>query len=139
MSRIQARGLVEFVIAHAGVGLVLESPQDYQVVQRNAKNVGTVRVRGKIGAGAEKADALEYRLGTDGKPGVWKKFDATIKDGKFDATIEVAAGGWCRFEVCAVAARKVVAQVSLERVTLTRFEPATSWSRTNRLTPTSLV
>ena len=41
----QCRELVEFVVAHAGVGLVLNSPQEYQVVQRNAKNLGTVRVR----------------------------------------------------------------------------------------------
>ena len=112
----RCRELVEFVITHAGVGLVLESPQEYQVVQRNAKNVGTVRVRGNLGAGAEEADALEYRLGTGGEPGPWKRLGASIKNGKFDATTEVAAGGWYRFEVRAVAAGKVVALVGVERV-----------------------
>lgn len=112
----QCRELVEFVISHAGVGLVLESPQDYQVIQRNAKNAGTVRVRGKLGAGAEKADALEYRLGTAGKSSVWKKLDAAVKDGAFDATVEAAAGGWYRFEARASVGGKVVASAGVERV-----------------------
>jgi len=75
----RCRELVEFVIAHAGIGLILDSPQDYQVVQRNAKNLGTLRVRGKLGEAAHKADALEYRLGTADKPGDWRKLDAVVK------------------------------------------------------------
>jgi hypothetical protein len=35
----QCPELVEFVIANAGVGMVLDSPQDHQVAQRDAKNV----------------------------------------------------------------------------------------------------
>jgi predicted esterase len=45
----RCKELVEFVIDHAGVGLRVESPRPYQVVQRGAKNVGTVRVRGRLG------------------------------------------------------------------------------------------
>jgi hypothetical protein len=108
----QCRELVEFVIASAGVGLVLES-QAYQVVQRNAKNVGTVRVRGKLGEAARKADALEYRVGATG---LWKKLDTAIKDGAFDATVEVAAGGWYQFDVRAVAGGKAVALAGVERL-----------------------
>ena len=108
----QCRELVEFVVAHAGVGLVLESPQEYQVVQRNAKNVGTVRVRGKLGEAARKADALEYRVGAASP---WKKLDTAIKDGAFDATVEVAAGGWHQFDVRAVAGGKAVASAGVER------------------------
>jgi alpha-beta hydrolase superfamily lysophospholipase len=52
--------LVAFVIAGAGVGVVLDSPQDYQVVQRNEKNVGTLAVRGKLGGAARTAGGLEY-------------------------------------------------------------------------------
>src|SRR6185312_14519640 len=61
--------LVEFVIDRAGAGVVLDSPRDYQVVQRDAKNAGTVRVRGRLGEAARTADGLEYRLGTEDKPG----------------------------------------------------------------------
>ncbi len=112
----QCRELVEFVTTHAGVGLVLDAPRDYQVVQRNAKNVGTVRVRGKLGAGAEKADALDYRVSVDGKPGVWQKLGTPVKGGAFGATVEVAAGGWYRFEVRAVVGGKAVAAARVEHL-----------------------
>lgn len=112
----QSRELVEFVIAHAGVGLVLHSPQDYQVVQRNSTNLGRFRARGSLGVDAAKADRIEYRLGTDSNPGVWKALETTIKDGRFDATIESKAGGWYRLEVRALADSKPIASARVEHV-----------------------
>lgn len=112
----RCRELVDFVVAHAGVGLVLESPQDYQVVQRSAKNVGIVRVRGKLGEAARKADALEYRVGIAAKPGAWHRLDLRAADGRFEAVAEVAAGGWYRFEVRATVGGKPVAQAAAEHV-----------------------
>jgi predicted esterase len=112
----RCRELVEFVVAHAGVGLVLESPQDYQVVQRSAKNVGAVRVRGTLGEVARKAEGLEYRAGTAAKPGEWRRLDLRAADGRFEAVAEVAAGGWYRFEVRATAGGKPVAQAAAEHV-----------------------
>jgi Carbohydrate esterase, sialic acid-specific acetylesterase/Prolyl oligopeptidase family len=107
--------LVAFVIARTGVGVVLDSPQDYQVVQRNAKNVGTVRVRGKLGEAARSADGLQYRLGTEGKPGEWRNLDAKMNT-TFEATVEAAAGGWYRLDVRATAKGKAVAEATVERV-----------------------
>lgn len=104
--------LVAFVIDHAGVGLVLDSPQAYQVVQRNGKNVGSVRVRGRLGEAARNGDALEYRIG-DSVP--WRKLDAAIKDTKFDASIEVAGGGWWTLGVRVVVKGNPVAEASVER------------------------
>jgi pimeloyl-ACP methyl ester carboxylesterase len=112
----QCRELVEFVIDSAGVGVVLESPQEYQVVQRNAGNVGTVRVRGRLGESARKADALEYRIGAEGKPGEWRVLRLTVKDRQFDTTVEVPAGGWYRLDVRAVAGSDIVAQGTVERI-----------------------
>jgi hypothetical protein len=112
----QCPELVEFVIARAGVGVVLGSPHDYQVVQRTAKNVGPVRVRGRVGESARMADALQYRLGTESKPGEWRKLDAAIRDGKFQATIGMTAGGWYRLDVRATANGKVLAQATVERL-----------------------
>lgn len=112
----QCPELVEFVVAHAGVGLILDSPREYQVVQRTARNVGTVRVRGKLGEAARAADAIEYRLGTDDKPGAWRKLDAVIRDAGFDGSIEVAAGGWYRLDVRASAGGKPVAAACVDRV-----------------------
>lgn len=112
----QCPELVEFIIANAGVGVVLDAPRDYQVVQRDAKNFGTVRVRGKLGEGARTADALEHRLREEGKPGGWRKLDARISDGRFEAAIEVAAGGWYRLEVRATAGGEPVAEAAVEHV-----------------------
>jgi hypothetical protein len=96
--------------------VVLDSPQDYQVAQRNAKNVGTLRVRGKLGEVARKADTLEYCVGLEGRPEEWRRLDAGVKDGRFEGTVEVAAGGWYRLEVRATARGKAVAQATVERV-----------------------
>jgi photosystem II stability/assembly factor-like uncharacterized protein/pimeloyl-ACP methyl ester carboxylesterase len=112
----QCPELVDFVIARAGVGLALDAPQDYQVVQRDATNAGAVRVRGKLGEPALKADALEYRVGTKATPGEWRKLDAGVKDGRFDATAAVPAGGWYRFDVRATAGGRPVAAATVERV-----------------------
>jgi pimeloyl-ACP methyl ester carboxylesterase len=108
--------LVEFVIANAGVGVVLDSPRDYQVAQRDAKNVGTLRIRGKLGGVAREGDALDYRVGTEGKPGEWRRLDAGVKGGKFEAAVEVAAGGWYRLDVRAAAGGQAVAQATVGRV-----------------------
>jgi mono/diheme cytochrome c family protein len=72
----QCRELVGFVITNAGIELVLDAPQGDRMVQRNAKNIGTVRGRGLPGAGTEKADAPEDRVGVAGR---WKKLDAPAK------------------------------------------------------------
>jgi hypothetical protein len=115
---------VSFLLAAAGAlrgdapkkKLLLDSPLDYQVVQRNAKNIGVVRVRGKFGAAARQTDALEYRLGASGKLGDWRKLDATIKDAGFEATIDAPTGGWYRFEVRALTGGMPVAEATVERV-----------------------
>lgn len=112
----QCKELVEFVIDHAGVGLRVVSPQEYQVVQRDAKNVGTVRVQGTLGEPAKGADGFEYRLGVDGKPGEWRKLDATPKGGGFDTMVEVPAGGWYTLGVRATAKGRPVAEATVERV-----------------------
>jgi hypothetical protein len=112
----QCKELVEFVIDHAGVGLRVVSPQEYQVVQRDAKNVGTVRVQGTLGEPAKGADGFEYRLGVDGKPGEWQKLDATPKGGGFDTMVEVPAGGWYTLGVRATAKGRPVAEATVERV-----------------------
>ncbi|MFO0840828.1 MAG: sialate O-acetylesterase [Gemmataceae bacterium] len=108
--------LVEFVLANTGVGVVLDSPRDYQVAQRDARNAGTLRVRGKLGESAREADLLEYRVRTAGKPGEWRRLDAGVKGGQFEAAVEVAAGGWYRLDVRAAAGGKAVAQATVGHV-----------------------
>jgi TolB protein len=112
----RCRELVEFVLDHAGVGLWLDSPRPYQVVQRGAKNVGTVRVQGRLGEPAKAADGLEYRIGSESHPGEWRKLDATFKGVGFDATVDVPAGGWYTLGVRATVKGMPVAEAKVERV-----------------------
>ena len=112
----RCRELVEFVIDHAGVGLRIDSPRPFEVVQRNAKNVGTVRLRVRLGEPANAADGLEYRVSAEKKPGDWQKLDATLKGGAFDGTIEVPAGGWYTLGVRVMEKGKPVAEASVDRV-----------------------
>lgn len=109
----QCPELVEFVLAQAGVGIQLESPQEYQVIQRNAKNTGRLRVGGRLGA---KVDLLEYRLGTGSQPAEWRKLEARLEEGRFEGTIEAPAGGWYRLEVRATNSGKTVGWATVERV-----------------------
>lgn len=112
----RCRELVDFVIAAARVELVIDSPENFEVVQRNGTNVGTVRVRGKLGDAAWKADGMQYRLTTDGKPGEWRKLDTAFRPHRFEATVEVPAGGWYTLAVRAMVKGKPVAEAKVERV-----------------------
>ena len=75
--------LVEFVIANAGVGLVLDSPHDYQVIHRDPEGRRHPPRAGKLGRGRTKADAVESASERRAKPGEWRRLDAGVKDGGF--------------------------------------------------------
>lgn len=70
--------------------LRLDSPQDYQVVQRRTRLEGTVHVRGRAPAGTKK---VEVQLNGD-----WLPVEFSQTDGTFGADVKVAPGGWyvCR-------------------------------------------
>jgi TolB protein len=112
----RCRELVDFAIAAARVELVIDSPRPFEVVQRNGRNVGTVRVRGKLGDAAWKCDEMQCRLGTAEQPGEWRKLDATFKPYRFEANVEVPAGGWYMLGVRAMVKGKPVAEAHVERV-----------------------
>ncbi|MCU0706362.1 MAG: prolyl oligopeptidase family serine peptidase [Fimbriiglobus sp.] len=112
----RCRELVEFVIDHAGVGVKIDSPRPYQVVQRDAKNVGTVRIQGRFGGAVKTADGLEYRIREGSHAGQWRPLDAMVKGGGFSATVQVPAGGWYTLDVRAVVKGKPVAEANVRRV-----------------------
>lgn len=88
--------------AQAEPGLVLTSPLDYQVVQRDAGNCGVIEVSGKLDAADGKAGSISARLVAETKEGPWRPLTAAGKDGEFRATLKVPAGGWYRLEVRSV-------------------------------------
>lgn len=80
--------------------LIVTSPSDHQVFQRQTASAGVVRVRGRID---HDADAIQARLtGTslqdDLKTG-WQTIAENVKAGEFQAEMPVSAGGWYRLEV----------------------------------------
>ena len=75
--------------------LQLDSPLDYQVVQRRTRTEGLVPIRGRAPAGTER---VEVQLGGD-----WLPAELTQTDGVFVAEVKVASGGWyvCRVRATA--------------------------------------
>ncbi|MFM7149230.1 MAG: sialate O-acetylesterase, partial [Gemmataceae bacterium] len=100
----------------AGRGILLDSPRDYQVFQRDHRNQAKVRVSGKLGDAARKADSLQVRYGMANKPGVWQELKSSLKDGMFEAVLEMPAGGWYVFSVRAMREGQVLATSHVEHL-----------------------
>jgi serine/threonine protein kinase len=98
-------------------GMSLQSPRDYQVFQRRARQAGEVVVRGTAPAAC---DAVEARLSgpsLDGPlPDRWRPAALAADRRGFDAALTTPAGGWYRLEVRALHDKKVVAEGSVAHV-----------------------
>jgi hypothetical protein len=88
--------------------LTLTHPADYEVIQRNRKNTGTITISGKSQGGV-----IEARIGPGGE---WKRLDAETGNGTFHTTMEAAAGGWHRLEVRSMKEGKVTGKASVAHV-----------------------
>ncbi|MES2467511.1 MAG: sialate O-acetylesterase [Verrucomicrobiota bacterium] len=88
--------------------LSLASPLDYQVIQRNHRNTGTITISGKSQGGV-----IEARIGPGGD---WKHLDAETGNGTFHTTMEAAAGGWHRLDVRSLKEGKVTGKASVAHV-----------------------
>jgi hypothetical protein len=97
------------VVARGDV--VVESPRDYQVVQRDGSGHGMVVLFGRV-SGTEAVEAKFFREG-ETVPVVESR---VVPEGDgFGTTVRVPAGGWYRLEVTAKdGARVEVAQVGIE-------------------------
>ncbi|MFO0936285.1 MAG: sialate O-acetylesterase [Gemmataceae bacterium] len=112
----QCQELVEFVIAHAGVGMRLDSPQEWQVVQRNQRNIGSISIQGRLFDTARSADAFEYRVGSKvNGMGPWRKLAGQIRNDRMEAMIDLPAGGWYQLDVRALKEGKTVAETRVSQ------------------------
>ncbi len=109
--------------APAPVQLVLTSPLDYQVFQRQTKTLGDLRIAGRVllsAADTQVPDKLEVRvLGAplEGKlREEWQPLPFDPAVAAFRATLPVPAGGWYRVEVRAVRKGVSVATAEVEHV-----------------------
>ena len=88
----------------SGAELAIQSPQEFQVFQRNDRNTGTFRLHGRSSIEAEQ---WEYRVvgqSLDGNalPEKWVEFPAALQKGGFNFVATAPAGGWYRLEVRAL-------------------------------------
>lgn len=109
--------LAEFGGQDSMENMVMLSPMNYQVFQRQTRLKGNVRIAGRV---LVDCDKVEFRLSgksLDGNlPGTWQA--VTVQKGlrNFDGTFPVSAGGWYKFEIRATNAGKVVAQGTISKV-----------------------
>ena len=96
--------------------LTLTSPLDYQVVQRETKDKGSLVIAGELSDADAKGAAIESRITIAGKAGAWQKLDASFTGAKFQASFSAPSGGWHRLEVRAVLSGKTVAEAAIEHV-----------------------
>jgi hypothetical protein len=104
--------------AAAESGIVLLSPKDYQVFQRQTLMEGTMRISGRC---TVDFDGMEIRF--SGKnlrgvnaPAAWTPIPVDPATGGFNTTVAATAGGWYKVEIRAVRKRAVVAQQTVEHV-----------------------
>lgn len=110
-----AASLISFRAVVAGE-LVLESPRDYQVVQRATEEKGSIGVAGQItGEEAKDAVIVEARL-RGGKAQAWRRLEVRWDGARFSAQFEAPAGGWFQLDVRALHEGKTVAEQSVEHV-----------------------
>lgn len=96
--------------------LTLSSPLDYQVVQRETKEKGSLVIAGELAEADAKGVAIEARITIAGKAGDWQKVNASFTSAKFQATLSAPSGGWHRLEVRAVSNEKTIAEAAVEHV-----------------------
>ena len=112
----QCRELVSFVKDHCGPVITLSSPRDYQVIQRGSPRKGVMTISGGFTGATVKALTIEARLLLAGRPGKWRRLAADPKQGTFEASWDVPAGGWHRLEVRARSGDDVLAASAVEHV-----------------------
>ena len=97
--------------------LKLTSPLEHQVIQRNSREKGAVRIAGRITDAALKDAVIEMRIMVGGKAKdvAWQKLPAAFKAGTFEGSVQAPAGGWHRLEVRVMAGGEAVAQSAVEQ------------------------
>jgi hypothetical protein len=115
LPRCLVGALLAPLVAHSAASLKLTAPLDYQVVQRNSADKGTLKIAGEVSLPAASAKAVEFRAHF-GKAGEWRKLVAQFKDGQFSAETVAPAGGWYRVEVRVLSQDTLVAKGAVEHV-----------------------
>jgi hypothetical protein len=95
--------------------LTLTSPLDYQVVQRNSQNEGTIDVRGNLPPLAASAMWQARLVDADGG-GDWQPFAPKPAEKSLSGSLKAKAGGWYRLELRGSVGGNVVAAATVPHV-----------------------
>jgi len=96
--------------------LELFSPMDWQVVQRNDRNTGSVFVQGVLESSDASLDTVLIRFSDGSGESHWARFEAEIQGASFKGKMELPAGGWYKVEVRALANETLIAESVVEHV-----------------------
>jgi hypothetical protein len=102
MKRLFAQLLFIWLFCFAslhGTEFQLRSPLDYQVFQRQTKDLGTIRIVGHLSESVPKNSFLEVRLSEDNHAGHWQRIDSVIDGREVSALVQSKPGGWKKLEV----------------------------------------
>lgn len=110
------RGMVSLLTPPNAAGFSLNSPVNFQVVQRKTKGSGTISVTGKVPDHIVKSVVIEARISADGKHGEWRTLAPNFHESAFRAPLEAPAGGWYRLEVRVSSDANVLAEATVEHV-----------------------
>ena len=99
-----------------GAELELRSPLDYQVVQRQTKDLGTIRIAGRLSEDVPKNALLEVKLSEEGEDGVWQRIESVIEGREVSAIVQSKSGGWKRLDVRIASADAAIASATVMHV-----------------------
>jgi hypothetical protein len=97
--------------------VALESPQDFQVFQRQSKDSGAILVSGHALMECERVEArLTGNSPFANLPGDWEALSFDRQSGAFHSNVRTPAGGWYRFELRLVQNGKPAASIEIPHV-----------------------
>jgi hypothetical protein len=100
--------------AVATPSLKIDSPRDFQVLQRTAQNVAKVLVSGQLTSADCQGCTFEARVVGARRLESWHKLETADETAAFNSTLEVPAGGWYRLQVRAQLDDQIVAMSTVE-------------------------
>lgn len=99
-----------------GAELELRSPIEYQVVQRQTKDRGTIRIAGRLSEDIPKNTFLEVKLSEEGQDGIWQRIESVLEGRNVSASVPSKSGGWKRLDVRIANANTAIASATVMHV-----------------------
>ena len=113
---LKSLGMEASATAPLASGLVLTSPMDYQVFQREDRTKGRVTIAGTLPTGAKARFRWRGKSITGAVPEEWIDLPVSAETHAFSIKVTLPAGGWYRLEVQAYQGETVLAQTQVGHV-----------------------